>query len=240
MDRVTAFSLRSRDGGRSLPGYGLAPASGAVGSLIAVQKVAGTTTQVKRLANEYAAAGFSTFVLDLLWRAAGAVTPPTAAAESTKDRSAVQEAARKVDSAAAVAEIGEAVESATAYNRPHANVGVIAFGWACQFAVEAADRHPVHALALYYPSGLQQWIDKAVKLRIPLMFHLGQADEHLSAQARRTARLALAERDDAEFYVYRGASHGFADSDRSEYHAAFERLARGRTADFLTRCLGGR
>jgi carboxymethylenebutenolidase len=85
------------------------------------------------------------------------------------------------------------------------------------------------AASCWYGGGIQDNLDKAAAIKVPIQFHYGEVDQAIPLEAVEKVKQAFAGRDSAEIYVYKGAGHGFGCWDRGSYHQPSHALAHGRT-----------
>jgi carboxymethylenebutenolidase len=103
--------------------------------------------------------------------------------------------------------------------------GRLAYLMAAQGAVDAA--------VSYYGGGIQNLLDQAEKIQVPMLFHYAEQDTGIPLEAVEQVKARFAGRPDADLHVYPGAGHGFNCTDRSAYDQQASALALGRTLTFL-------
>jgi carboxymethylenebutenolidase len=116
-------------------------------------------------------------------------------------------------------------------------VGVIGFCLGGLLAYLTAARQPVDAAVAYYGGNTDQHLDEAGGVHRPLLMHLGEQDEFISAAAQRAIVDALAGNPSVEIHRYPGCSHAFARRGGLHYDAAAAALANARTLAFFRRHL---
>ncbi len=109
-----------------------------------------------------------------------------------------------------------------------------------RLAFLAAARLGIDAAICYYPTRLENFLDEAVSVRCPIMFHLGGKDAAVPPESRKKIRGAFNHRDDAEFYVYGDAGHAFNNDRRESFDPFAAQLARSRSIGLLRSTLGPR
>jgi carboxymethylenebutenolidase len=91
----------------------------------------------------------------------------------------------------------------------------------------------VDAAVCYYGGGIQNNLDVAASIQVPILFHYGELDDHIPASAVSAVQQAFAGRSNAEFHVYPGVGHGFNCWSRPLYNQRAAALARGRSLQWL-------
>lgn len=114
----------------------------------------------------------------------------------------------------------------------HPRLGVIGFSLGAGLALELGARRELEAVVVYY--GLEELA--ATRWRTPLLGHFAEEDEWMEeGLAEKTFRALDDDGVEAEFYVYPGTGHWFANRDVKDAHrpdAATD--AWNRTVEFLT------
>ena len=92
----------------------------------------------------------------------------------------------------------------------------------------------VDTAVAYYGGGIQNGLDRADQVKVPLLMHFGSADSHIPNEAVK----AIAERfegvESVEIHVYQGAEHGFNCNHRDSYNQRAAAEAHGHTLVFLS------
>jgi carboxymethylenebutenolidase len=114
----------------------------------------------------------------------------------------------------------------------HPRLGAVGFSLGADLALSLATRRELEAVVVYY--GL--WGVEPGKWRTPLLGHFADKDEWVDQDAVEKVFPALADGGvDAEFHVYPGTGHWFANPDVADsYHPEAAGSAWDRTVDFLT------
>ncbi|TMF34377.1 MAG: dienelactone hydrolase family protein [Chloroflexi bacterium] len=227
----------AHDGGR-FTGYLVLPAAGSGPGLVVSQEIFGVNDYIKGVCGRLAKLGYVAMAPDLYWR----LSPGIAIDE--KDPNGLQQAfgyveqldfARAADDATAALEHLRRVPEVAA-----GQAGVLGFclGGGIAYMV-AALSDPVTCVS-YYGSAVPDTLDLAGKVRCPILFHFGDADDYIPAKEQRAVWEAFAHHAGAEFHVHEGAGHAFDNHNAATMH--HERAAReawAQTTDFLKRTLPG-
>ena len=100
-----------------------------------------------------------------------------------------------------------------------------------------AARGTVDAAVSYYGGGIQNKLDEAANVRVPIVFHYAEHDSSIPLAAVAQVKQQFAGHANAQFYDYPGVGHGFNCSDRSAFDQHACALAHGRTLTFLSQHL---
>jgi carboxymethylenebutenolidase len=114
------------------------------------------------------------------------------------------------------------------------HVGVLGFCMGGRLAYQLAASGAVDAAVCYYGGGIQNHLDLAPAITVPILFHYAELDPHIPASAVEAVKEAFADRTQAQFHVYAGAQHGFNCWGRPAYNQRTAALARGRTLQWLS------
>ena len=109
------------------------------------------------------------------------------------------------------------------------------FGGLLSYLTAAAGT--VDTAVAYYGGGIQNNLDKADALKVPLLMHFGGRDEHIPASTVKQIADRFGEREEVEIHIYPDAEHGFNCSHRSTYHQRSAVEAHGHTLLFLAETL---
>lgn len=192
--------------------------------IVMLHEIFGVNDAMRREAEELAAAGFDVAVPDLFHRQ-----------QRRADLSYGEEDRRKgftlmqgLDVPAALEDIDATMQwlRRTSNARP---VGLMGFCLGGKLAVLAGARGGADAVVSLYGVQLDRHLTELTSIEVPLQIHVGDADEHIPAEAVTRIRDALAGRENARVFVYPGAGHGFANASRADvFHAEAARVARQR------------
>jgi carboxymethylenebutenolidase len=227
------ISIASADGG-TFSGYLATPESGSGPGLILLQEIFGVNQHIRDLADIYAEEGYLVLAPDLFWR----MSPGTQLGYSGPDLGRAMDYYQRFDVDRAILDIGDTVAALRANPACDGKVGAIGFCLGGKLAWLAAARLPIDAAVSYYGVGIEQHLTEANSITAPIALHFASEDKFVSADARTSIKHALADHDDAEFYLYRGADHAFNNRSRDTYHRSSASLAHSRTIGFLRRAIG--
>jgi carboxymethylenebutenolidase len=230
-----SISITAQDGG-VFSGYLGIPAAGIGPGLLILQEIFGVNAHIRALVDRYAEEGYLAMAPDLFWRMQSNVNLGFTPEEVSKAR----EFGTRFDNEQGVSDIGSALEALRGHPGCNGKVGVIGFCMGGRLAFLSAARLPVDAAISYYGTRIEPYLGDAKSVRCPIMFHFGGRDQAVPSESREGIRSAFAGHDDAEFYVYADAGHGFNNDSRDVYDPFAAQLARSRTLGLLRRAIGPR
>lgn len=219
-------------GGATQAAYLALPPGGSGPGLVLYQEIFGVNAHIRTVAEQYALAGFVVLAPDVFWRQAARVELGYDGA----DRQCALELAQGADPGQLLADI--ALHVSTLRQRPEVTGKVAALGYCMggRLAYLAAATTDVDAAVGYYGGGIQDQLDRASRIRCPLMLHYGETDGHIPLEAVERVRKALAA-SGSEVFVYPDAGHGFNCWARASYHAPAAALAHARSLHLLATAL---
>lgn len=223
--------LQVADGGE-MAAYLARPAGKARGSVLLFQEAFGVTGHIRGLADRLAGEGYLTLAPELFHRSA-----PAGFEGSYDNFPAVMAHVQKLTVEGLEADIRAAYEHLAAElpGRPIAAVGFCMGG---RVAYVAAGAVPLAAAVSYYGGGIDALLDRAPRLRCPLLLFWGGLDRHITAEKRRAVSDALtAAKADFVEVLWARADHAFNNDERPAYNAAAARQAEALRQAFFTEYL---
>ena len=209
--------LKARDG-HELDAYVAEPEGKARGGVVVVQEIFGVTDHIKRVADQYAAAGYRAIAPAMFDRIKRGITLPYADIE--QGRAYMQQ----LKWPSTLADIEAAADAV----RDTGSVSVVGYCWGGTVAHVAASELDLDAAVSYYGGGVARMLDR--KPQCPIVYHFGDQD-HAIPMA--DVEKIMSAYPSAEVHVYNGAGHGFNCDERSSYSASDARLAFERSVEFL-------
>jgi carboxymethylenebutenolidase len=221
---MPTIALTAADGHR-LSAYVAGPAEAARG-LVVVQEIFGVNRHMRRVADDFAAAGYAVVCPALFDRTAPGVELGYGPEDVAKGR----DLRGTIDAGKTVLDI----LAAAAALPPAARRGIVGYCWGGTVAWHGATRSSAFAAACgWYGGGIAAAKDEAP--RCPVQLHFGEIDASIPLADVEAVRAA---RPEVEVFVYAGAGHGFGCEERGSYVAADAALAQQRTLAFFARHLG--
>jgi carboxymethylenebutenolidase len=217
------------DDGQRFDGYLALPRAGRGPGVLIVQEIFGVNGHIRSVAEQYALAGYVALVPDMFWRTQRRIE----LGYDGPDRDKALSLLKSLDIDRTVADLGAGVRALKA--RPELAGPVAAVGYCIggQLAYRMAAQSMTDAAVAYYGGGIQNLLDQADSIDVPILFHFGDRDTSIPIDAVKTIEARFAGKANAELHVYPGAGHGFNCTDRASYDQRASALALGRTMTFL-------
>lgn len=209
------------DGFLALPPAGRGP------GLLLWQEIFGVNAHIRRVAEQYALAGFTVLAPDVFWRSERRL-------ELGYDAAAVARG-RTLKAATGAQTLREDLDAAAAALRalPEAQgerIGSIGYCFGGQLAFLSATCCGVAAAVSYYGGGIEDQLALAPAIRGALLLHYAADDAHIPPAAVQRVRDAT---PGSTCHVYPGTQHGFNCWARASYQPAAAALAHARSLQFL-------
>jgi carboxymethylenebutenolidase len=132
-----------------------------------------------------------------------------------------------------VLDIAAAAEHLRAHRRSNRRVAALGYCLGGGLAIKAAAEAPVDAAISYYGVGVQDRLDLAPHISVPLLFHFAENDHYCLPEARSAIEAAFARHAEVAFHLYPGVGHAFATYGRDTFEATSTDLAFTRTIEML-------
>jgi carboxymethylenebutenolidase len=200
--------------------------AGARGAVVLLQEIFGVNRHIRRLADEFAAAGYVVIapcLFDRIRRGIELGYSESEVQEGRGYRMQIPKEKTLLDIAASINVVRHA-----------GRVAAVGYCWGGTLAYLAACELPVSCAVAYYGGQIAQHLGKSP--RRPVMYHFGEQDAYIPAADIEKIRAAD---PDGVFHVY-PADHGFNCEERGSYDAASAQLAGERTRSFLVEKLEGK
>lgn len=220
---MSTLQLLAADG-NTLSAYLAKPEGPPRGAVVVVQEIFGVNSHIRRVAEQYAAAGYLAIAPALFDRLQTGV-------DLGYDAAGLQagiELMMKTSNEGTIADVNAAIDAVS-----HAgHVGMVGYCWGGRVTWLAGCRTNIAAGVAYYGGGIAQLLDETP--RCPMLLHFGERDSHIPLSDVERIRQAYP----AGTYHLYPAGHGFNCSDRADFDAASARLAFERTIEFFRRYVG--
>jgi carboxymethylenebutenolidase len=220
---MSTLQLLAADGNR-LSAYVVKPAGTPRGAVVVVQEIFGVNSHIRRVAEQYAAAGYVAIAPALFDRLQKGV-------ELGYDAAGLQagiDLVMKATNDGAIADLNAAIAAVEHAGR----VGMVGYGWGGRVTYLAGCRTNIAAGVAYYGGGIAQLLPETP--RCPMLFHFGERDSYIAPADVARIREAYPE---GVYHLY-PAGQGFNCSDRADFHPASAHLAFDRTLDFFRQHVG--
>ena len=211
--------------GHSLSAYDAEPKDSPRGGVVVVQEVFGVNRHIRKVADDFAAAGYRALAPALFDR----VERGAELGYGEQELSRALTLRKGVTFEQALLDIAAAVEAL----RPAGRINVVGYCWGGTLAWLAATRiGKLAAVSSYYGGGIGQFINE--RPQCPVQLHFGERDQHIPLTEVDALRKA---QPTAAVYTY-AAEHGFNCDERPSYQAESAQLARERTLALFAKALG--
>lgn len=210
------------DGFLAIPKAGHGPA------VVILQEIFGVNSHIQSIAEQYAQDGYVALCPDIFWRA----QPRVELGYDEKSREKALALMGKIDAKQAASDADAAARFLRALPQTQGKVAAIGYCYGGRLAYMSAALGNLDMAVAYYGGGIQNELDLAENIDVPMMFHYAGKDAHILPDHIKAVQTAMVGRD-AVFHIYPDADHGFNCSDRASYNQPASALAHGRTLVFL-------
>jgi len=210
-------------------GYLALPKGGKGPGIIIIQEIFGVNAHIRDVVEQYALDGYVALAPDVFWR----TQPRVELGYVGADRDKGIELLQKTDVKLATDDIASAAQALRQRPEVDGKIAAIGYCFGGRLAYLAAADGSVDAAVAYYGGGIQNQLDLADKVKVPIQFHYAENDHAIPLSAVGEVKERFAGRDNAEFHLYPNADHGFNCSVRASYNQHASALAHGRTLTFL-------
>jgi carboxymethylenebutenolidase len=225
--------VTTHDAGR-MRAFVARPPDGRGPGMVVLHEIFGVTEYMKQRARDLANLGYLVLVPQLFWRLGTDVELP----ENTPE--GLQQAfgyLQRLDETRAVDDAAAALEHLRQIPQTAGQAGALGFCMGGRIVFKLAAAADPDAVVSYYGSGIGEQLQSADRIRGPILFHFGEADQYLPLEEANRIRDAFAGRPDAEVHMHAGAGHAFDNPSPMFHHAAAAQEAWPETAAFLRRYL---
>lgn len=208
------------------------PPRGSGPGLVLLPDMFGHDRHMRELAGRLAEEGYVCMVPDLFWR----LEPGTALDEGQREQA--QALRERFDVERGVEDVMVTLAALDAHPARQGKCGVVGFSLGGQLAVLAAARGGGDCAVAYYPSGLEQQLDRVATVTCPLTVHLGECDDKIPPPARDAIASAVAGLPQGRAHVYPACAHAFANPHRRAHDKPAAMMAYSRTLAVLRGVMG--
>ncbi|VVE53212.1 dienelactone hydrolase family protein [Pandoraea terrigena] len=201
--------------------------------VVLVQEIFGVNEHIRGVADQYAMDGYVVLAPDIFWRAA----PRVELGYSGDDWARAMELRQSIDVEKAVTDIEATARALRGKLDGGAKIAAVGYCFGGLLSYLSAARGQVDAAVPYYGGGIHNYLGEAAQLNVPVQFHFGALDSHITPEIVASVSEAVKSRPNTEVFVYPNADHGFNCWARASYHQPAAALAHGRTLEFLAKSL---
>jgi carboxymethylenebutenolidase len=197
--------------------------------IVLIQEIFGVNEHIRSVAEQYAADGYLVIAPDLFWRSGHRI-------ELTYDEAGWKRAVELMnatDVGKAQDDIELAIDALKAQPGLDGGIASIGYCFGGLLSYLTATNGLVDVAVAYYGGGIQNHLDRADEIDVPLLMHFGEQDSHISLEAVEKIAERFENNDNVEIVVYPEAEHGFNCSHRDSYNQRAAAEAHGNTLIFL-------
>lgn len=227
---VTTKWIDIDSGAGKFGAYLALPHTGKGPGIVLLQEIFGVNAHIRAVAEQYAADGYMVLAPDLFWRSGARIELDYDEAGWTR---AVQ-LMNATDVATAQADIALTVAALKAEQGFAGKLATIGYCFGGMLAYNAAADGLVDAAIAYYGGGIQNQLQRADQVKVPLQLHFGGNDSHIPMEAVTRIAERFGDEPHVEIHVYPGAEHGFNCSHRTSYNQRAAAEAHGHSLIFLS------
>ncbi|MFM7283936.1 MAG: dienelactone hydrolase family protein [Betaproteobacteria bacterium] len=211
----------------SLPPTGRGP------GLVILQEIFGVNEHIRAVADQYAADGYCVIAPDIFWREGRKI-------ELAYDPQGFERGLGllgKLDIDQTAIDLQATVTALKQLSACTGKVGSLGFCMGGLLSFIAAAEAGVDTAVCYYGGGIHQHLDRAKKIRCPVLFHFADQDAYIPQQAVQAVRKSLGGRKNVRVIVHAGVDHGFNCWRRPAWNQVTAARARGQSLVHLSESL---
>ncbi|KJZ37843.1 MULTISPECIES: dienelactone hydrolase family protein [Pseudomonas] len=197
--------------------------------IVLIQEIFGVNEHIRSVAEQYAADGYLVIAPDLFWRSGARIE---LGYDETGWKRAV-ELMNATDVGKAQKDIELAIDALKAQPGLDGGIASIGYCFGGLLSYHTAANGLVDVAIAYYGGGIQNQLDRADEIEVPLLMHFGEQDSHIPLEAVEKIAERFDTNDNVEIVVYPEAEHGFNCSHRDSYNQRAAVEAHGNTLIFL-------
>ena len=197
--------------------------------IVLIQEIFGVNEHIRSVAEQYAADGYLVIAPDLFWRNGHRIE--LGYDEAGWKRAVELMNATDVDKAQSDIEL--AIDALKAQPGLDGGIASIGYCFGGLLSYHTAANGLVDVAIAYYGGGIQNQLDRADEIEVPLLMHFGEQDSHIPLEAVEKIAERFENNDNVEIVVYPEAEHGFNCSHRDSYNQRAAAEAHGNTLIFL-------
>lgn len=213
--------------GHKFSAYRADPEGNPKGAVVVVQDFFGLDTQIRKIADEFAAKGYLAIAPSLF----DSVKTEVALGHDEGGLAEGVELTQQVGTERAIADIQQAVDAVKTAGK----VTIVGYGWGGYLAYISGNRvNGVACTVGYYGDGIVE--DYREKRKVPTLLHFGEDDPRIPFEEVGQFR---SHRPDVSAFSYPGAAHAFNCDDRDSYHDEASKAALERTLRWISQYVEG-
>ncbi len=227
------IKIQALDGSGSFDAYRANPVGKPKGAIVVIQEIFGVNPGIRQKVDDWAAAGYSAYALDLFWRIKpGIELDPDIPDQMEKALGLINE----FDRDKGIEDIEATIR--TARHESGGKVGVTGYCLGGLLAYLTATRTDSDATVGYYGVMIDTFLNESHGIARPLLLHFAELDHFVSSESFAKIRDGLKDNPRVEIHQYAGVDHGFAAQFGKRRDEDAATLADGRTRTFFEKHIG--
>ena len=222
------IELHSADG--KFDAYVATPHNGSGPGIVLMQEIFGVNEHIRTVAEQYANDGFMVIVPDLFWRS----EPHVELGYDEAGWKRAVELMNAADNARALADIAIAVDTLKTRDGFTGPIASIGYCWGGLLSYLSAAEGMVDAAVCYYGGGIQNNLDRAADIEVPVLMLFGEEDTHIPMDAVHQIAEAFEDNELVDIVSFTDAGHGFNCTHRDSYNQRAAVEAHGESLIFLS------
>ena len=214
----------------SFQAYLAVPHVGKGPAIVLLQEIFGVNEHIRSVAEQYAADGYVVLVPDLFWREGAHIE---LGYDGDGWKRAV-ELMQLTDNEHAVADVAATVKALRARPEVDGKIASIGYCFGGRLSFQSAAAGLVDTAIAYYGGGIQNKLELADQIKVPVLMHFGGQDSHIPPEAVQKIAERFEDREEVEIHIYPHAEHGFNCSHRDSYNQRAAAQAHGNSLVFLS------
>ena len=216
--------------GEKFDAYLSLPPTGKGPGILLLQEIFGVNEHIRAVADQYAADGYAVIAPDIFWRAERRLELDYN--QSGFDKGLGLLGGINLDQAAV--DMRAAVNTLKQHKACTGKVGSMGFCMGGLLSFIAAAEAGVNTAVCYYGGGIHQHLDRAKKIKCPVLFHFAEKDSYIPAAAVAAVRKSMGKRENVRLIVHPGVDHGFNCWRRPSWDQVTAARARGQSLVHLS------
>lgn len=208
------------------------PACGSGPGLILLPEIFGLNDFMRSMAERFAEEGYVCFVPDMFWR----IQPGSGLPYSAFDEAIALR--QQFDVEQGVQDIAAVIGALRQHNAHKGKVGALGYCMGGMLAYRAASHYDIDCAVSYYGTGIDSYLDEMKNVSCPMLFHLGENDDKVPADARLALDAAVAPHNHITSHSYADCGHSFVSPTRTSYNKPAAMIAYSRTLALLRKVMG--
>ena len=229
------ITISSSDHTGNFDAYMTVPESGTGPAVIAIQEIFGVNAGMKEICETLSKAGFVAICPDLFWRQQPHIELTD---KSDEEWQQAFDLYNGFDVDKGIQDIQATLDHARQLDEVSGKVGAVGYCLGGLLAYLTSTRTTIDAAIGYYGVGLQDHLSEAAQIKTPLLLHIAEKDEFVSADAQAKIHEAFDEHPLITLYDYKGMDHAFARPDGIHHNRENAKLANDRSLEFFNTHLG--